>query len=144
MISICVCVTPPFSEFVVIVCKWLPAVPITFADLATAQDVQLLFPSAIEVTATSETKTTDEGRLKDAVRDREALVKAGQDTTLLDNAISIFDIYPNNLSLYNDKIKDSFLANYFDSATDNEIRNFQKFIQKNLLSSHMFVICTVA
>ena len=44
--------------------------------------------ASIDQKAASETKTTDEGRLKDAVRDREALVKAGQDTTLLDNAIS--------------------------------------------------------
>ena len=44
--------------------------------------------ASINQKAASETKTTDEGRLKDAVRERELLAQAGQNTTILDNAIS--------------------------------------------------------
>lgn len=44
--------------------------------------------ASIDQKATAKTKSTDEARLKDAVRDRAALVAAGQDTTLLDNAIN--------------------------------------------------------
>ena len=44
--------------------------------------------ASIDQKALSKTKSGDEARLKDAVRDRAALAAAGQDTTLLDRAIN--------------------------------------------------------
>lgn len=44
--------------------------------------------ASINQKAAAQSKSTDENRLKDAIRDREALARAGQDTSILDNAIS--------------------------------------------------------
>jgi hypothetical protein len=55
---------------------------------ATATSFYNTNRASIDQKALQETKSTDEARLKDAIKDREALARAGQDVSLIDSKIN--------------------------------------------------------
>lgn len=77
---------------------------------ATATSFYNTNRASIDQKALQETKSTDEARLKDAIKDREALARAGQDVSLIDSKIDDLNQKITNTGKYAPKLEGTTTA----------------------------------